>query len=350
MGFKVVTSDAGAGNSNKSGGNNDFDLDAFLAKQQEAIVLMETENASENLAGVVSGYIDLGIQPRGDYEEEYDPSDEKLAKKLENGSFLDTRYNSDKKKRMEMLCTPRTPAKAFALSVDFPEYLQEFTFDDKTVKKPYRMYMGGNWSVIDPEGDGQKKMKMIQQQFSMVENTNNPQDKWALGTGTNISKMCVAAGLGDEHGLVSKDSIVELLGKTLLFEVRVWNKPAKNDASKSYFTEHIKFVGKLAKGQSPLELPEGTEVWGVNFAEENDPEMLKQVRAIAKNTMKLATNWENSVIRKELFNKGKGDNSIEGAEKPEEKTPPKPESNPVQKAAEPQKKEPVLDDGWDDDL
>ncbi len=74
--FKLVTNDKPKGEASGNG-NNEFDLDKYLADKQAVIDLMETQNASEVLSGVVSGYIDLGIQPRLPYEEVYKADDKK---------------------------------------------------------------------------------------------------------------------------------------------------------------------------------------------------------------------------------------------------------------------------------
>lgn len=350
MSFKIVT-DASA-RTESTGGDNDFDLDKYLAKNLEVIELLETQNNSEVLTGVVSGYIALGKQPRPDFEDKYDAADPKHQEKLTKGSYVEDRYDKDAKGKIPMLCTPRTPAEAFTLTVDFPDYMQEFEFSGEKVMKPYRMYMGGDWRVIDPD-NAERKMKIVQNHMFLMENTNNPHKDWALPVNGLPAKMCVAAGLGNDKGLVSKDQVSSLLGMNLQFEVRVWNKPDKVDANKSWFTESIKFAGKVPKGMPSKELPEGTEVFGVNFNTDNDPNMLKQVRALAKNTMKLAENYADSVIKKEIETSRSG--GSQQASTPSAQTPSKqPEkpvaaSSPVSKANVPVEEESSSDEGWDDD-
>jgi hypothetical protein len=299
MKFTVVTNDAIQNTSNASS-DNAPDWDKINAEKREkelaTIKMLETQNESISISAVVSSYVDMGIQERGEYEDIYVPTDPKHIEKLSNGSFVEDRYNNKEKKKVPTICTPAKPAKAFVLGVDFPQYM--FDYGGDIGARPFRMFMGGKFFVKNPDSAEGKKMAIVQNPMYMVENTNNPQNKWALPVTSMISKMCVAAGLGDEHGLVSKDAITGLLGKALQFEVRVWDKPAKvGDAT--YYTENIKFVGKLPKGMPVPEL-DSKFIFGVNMTSANDPEMVKQLRAEHKNTMKLATNWEGSVLQKEL--------------------------------------------------
>ena len=143
---------------------------------------------------------------------------------------------------------------------------------------------------------------------------------------------------------MSKDKIGELLGKALQFEVRVWDKPAKT-GSATYYTEHIKFVGKLPKGM-PAPVLDDKYIFGVNMSKANNPEMLKQLRAEHKNTMKLATNWQGSVLQGEL-----GLARQQSPSEPAAKAPvSQPNPTPVQVNTTVAKPAPVaLDDGWDDD-
>lgn len=352
MEFSLVTNDTPTATQSSSNDNTP-DWDKINAERDEielaAVKLMETQNGSEIILGQVCGYLDLGIQERGEYEEVYNPTDPKHIEKLEKGSFVEDRYNGKEKKKVPTICTPATPAKAYTLVVDFPDYMQDFGGDIGL--KPFRMYMGGEFWVKNPDSAEGKKMKIIQRPFYMVENTNNPANKWALGTTTIPAKMGVAAGLADADGLFTKDQIVGLLGKTFQFEVRVWMKPDKNDQSKTYFTESIKYVGKPSKGQTVFS--EDDPCFGVNFSSKNNPDWVKQLRASAKNTMKLALNWEGSVLQSEIEGSKASSNQsspvdntsvIKGAVKTPEKV-----VEPTKVNVEPENTG-GIDEGWSDDI
>lgn len=348
MSFTMVTDDAPK--SNSTGGNSNIDWEKVNAERREreekVIALLETQDESVSICGVISGYVDLGIQERGEYEEEYNKDDPKHAEKLEKGSFVEDRYNGKLKKKVPTLCTPAKPAKAFTLAVDFPDYMMDYGGD--IGEKPFRMFMGGSFFVKNPDSAEGKKMKIVQNSMYMTENTNNPQNKWALGQTSLPCKMGKAAGITDEHGLMTKDDIGKLLGKALQFEVRVWDKPSKDDPSKTFYTESLKFVGKLPKGMPEPDLSK-VSIFGVNMGAANDIEMVKQLRAEHRNTMKLASNWEGSVLQKELeelrksYQEASNDSSsASGSEAP------KPDKKPAEKQPEPAT--PDEDDGWDDSI
>ena len=345
MQFSVVTNDTPTSTQGNSGNNTEPDWDKINAEKRERelknIEMLETQSESASLSGVISAYVDLGIQERGEFEEVYEPNNPKHIEKIEKGSFVEDRYNDKEKKKVPTLCTPSKPAKAFVLGVDFPQYMVDYGGD--IGERPFRMFLGGKFFIMNPDSTEGKKMAIVQNPMYMVENTNNPQNRWALPVNSMFARMCVAAGLGDADGLVSKDKIGELLGKALQFEVRVWDKPAKT-GSATYYTEHIKFVGKLPKGM-PAPVLDDKYIFGVNMSAANNPEMLKQLRAEHKNTMKLATNWQGSVLQGEL-----GAARQQTPSEPAAKAPvSQPKPTPVQvntTVAQPAVVD--LDSGWDD--
>jgi hypothetical protein len=300
-GFKVDTSGVQSTSSTKSTTSN---VD-YKSMNEEIISIVGISKKAKPVVGFPSGYIDLGLQPRPDFEQLRDANDAKQNKALAEGTasvvVKDLFDNGTKHTQVEVFCNPRKPAKAFTLVIDFPQYQVDkgkYFGDETSGPSAYRMYMGGEWSVQDPE-DEAKRMRIIQNHMYLVENTNNPVKKWALGIGTTIAKMCVAADLEDEDGLVSKDSITGVLGKPMMFSIRTYMKPDRKDDSKSYFTEDIKFAGALAEGMNLPDFDEST-IHGVNFNQANDLDMLNLVRFTAKNTMKRAEGWKDSVIYKEI--------------------------------------------------
>lgn len=330
MTFKVDTSGAqqSSGNTNTDKPKVDYD-----AMNLEVINTVGTQNKAKTVIGYPTGYVDLGMQPRANYEELMQEGDtpkavkqrEDIANGLAESVTKDFYDNGTWHKQADVFSKPRKPAKAFTLAVDFPQYeVDKGKYFGESNPQPLRLYMGGEWSVIDPEGDGEKKMRIVQNHMYMSENTNNPHNEWALPTTSTIHKMCVAANLENGKGLCSKDNITDVLGKPMMFNIQVFNKPAKNDATKLFYQEKIKFVSEVPEGMPCPELPEGM-IHGVNFNQINDPDMLNQIRFHAKNTMKLATDYEGSVIKGEI-DKAKEDykNSL-----------PKQDNTPVNEPKEP---------------
>lgn len=302
MTFTLDTEGA-AQQSGNGGGGNTVDFDALNLHVIEAV---GTQAKAKTVVGFVSGMYDLGMQPRPDYEELYDAANADQAKALEAGEArIETKnyYDNSSKKwhnDAEVFCKPRTPAKAFALSVDFPQYVVDKApfFGGESQPLPLRLIMGGTWSVKNPDVED-RKMPIVQNPFYLTENTNNEHGVWSISNLTTLYKMGDAAGLVDEEGLFPKEKVSQLLGKALMFKIRVHNKASKKDASKSFYTEEVKFVSEVPEG---LPVPEfdTTLIHGLNMKKANNPEFLQQTRAVIKNTMRLSTDWETSVIKGEI--------------------------------------------------
>lgn len=292
------------GASQSSGG--DFDFEAYQEMNEEIIKIVGTQNKAKSVVGYISGIYDLGMQPRQDFEKLYDEDDKEQAKDLENeasGARVVTKdfYDNGKKhKQVEVFCKPRSPAKAFALAVDFPQFVvDKGVLYGESNPAPLRLIMGGDWRALDPAKDDGSKMKVINKPFYMAENTANDAKVWAISNKTTLHSMMEACELADEHGLTHKEDISKLLGKPLLFKIRVYNKPDKNDKSRVYFREEIKYVSEVPDG---LPIPDFDEalLHGININRENDPGSVQQLRTIVKNTIRLSTDWEGSVLMQEL--------------------------------------------------
>lgn len=264
-----------------------------VREEKEAAIIstLGTQEKAKTVVGFISGYIDLGIQARGDYTEVYDPNSTKHKEKLENGSILDNRFNWDTKREENMVCTTKKPAPAFVFTVDFPQYMIDY--GEGIGKRPYRMMLGGEDWVKNDKG---YNVPIIRSPFYKVQNTNNPVNKWALGNTTTLHKMASALDILNSDGLFTVDDIPSLFNKPLMFKVQAFNK--ENDKG-SWFTEKVSFVSEVPDG---LPLPEwdGSLFFGVNVNKENSSDMLDNLRITAINTIKRADDYDKSIIKKEL--------------------------------------------------
>ena len=107
------------------------------------------------------------------------------------------------------------------------------------------------------------------------------------------------------------------IASELQFEIQVFMKPSKN--GKSYYTEKLKYVGGLGRGQQPLSLD---KTYMIEFNGDNDVEGLKQLRANVVNTIKNATNYQGSKIQQQLENLSNSGNTSTDS-KQDNSTPPK---------------------------
>lgn len=312
--------------SGNSGGGSTVDWEAL---NQHVVDVVGTQTKAKSVVGFISGLYDLGMQPRPDFEKIHDPSKKEEVEALEKGearlekkNFYDNgTWHND----VDVFCKPRTPAKAIALAVDFPQFqVDKGQFFGESNPAALRLIMGGTWSVVNPDNT-ERKMPVVATPFYLAENTNNNANEWAISNRTNLFKMGEAADLLNENGNFKKESVSQLLGKALLFKIQVFMKPDKFDKKKSYYTEYIKFVSEVPDG---LPVPEfdTSLIHGLNMNRPNDPEALKQVRSTIKNTMRLSTDWEGSVIKGELealYQERQQSNTQQQSEeeKPSEKAP-----------------------------
>lgn len=294
MSFELDTTGA---TQQSSGGGKDIDFDGMNA---HVIEVVGTQSKAKTVVGFVSGMYDLGMQPRPDFEKIHDPSKQEEVEAVAKGeATLETKdfYDEGKlNKNVVVFSKPRTPAKAFALSVDFPQFqCDKGQFFGESKPLPLRLLMGGTWTVNNPDKEG-KKMPIINSPFYLAENTNNDAGIWAISNRTTLHKMAEAADILNDQGLLVKEDVSKLLGKALMFKVRVYQKENKG---KQYYTEEIKFVSEVPEG---LPIPEFDEslIHGVNMNRANVPEYLQQTRAVVKNTMRLSLDWDSSVVKGEI--------------------------------------------------
>lgn len=268
----------------------EVDFDALNKHVVEAAGL---ENR-EVLVGVVSGIIDLGTQSQEDAAMPFtgDEDDEaaEIAKNP-NTYFEDGPDPQNPKKQVRLKRWPQKPIQSVAVAVDFPDIMIDKGpfFGADSNPKPLRLYLGGSFYV--PE------VGMIVGRPTPLKVTKNTKDEWSFNKKHLFYNMASAAKLID----ASKDDVFlpkdidKLLGRAFNFEAQVYFRESKG---KEYYTEYIKFVGALGRGQKP---PEGeVSKLLIQFNQENNLEDLKELRNHVKNTIKRASNYEGSKIQEQL--------------------------------------------------
>lgn len=260
------------------GGGSNVDWDAYNDHLLEQIGEEE-----ENRIAVVSGLIDLGIQDRPDYVEEYKGTKAQEAA-LKSGK---SRLDEDE----ENIITPLKPTEQIAIMADFPEiminYGKFFSKDGEDDWKPYRHLITGEWW-------DKSARKMLAKGVSL---SCKPDDKsesgWAYDRKSNISKLAVATGVVAKAPVDQNFDIGELLGGVFTMDV---------SAEESKDGKHINVkVKNISKKHEKIPVPDhDIEPFGVMFDGDNDEESLKQLRASVKNTLERAQGWETSGLKAEL--------------------------------------------------
>ena len=325
---------------------SDVDFDALNKYVVETAGLQQ----QETLVGFVSGIVDLGIQEQPDAENKYTGKKEDEAAeiaKFPNTYFKDGK--DDKGNPCRLKCYPQKAVQSVAIAVDFPDItLDKEQFFGESKPLPLRIWMGGQFYIPT-------KGMMIARTTPL--RVNKKMGAWSMDALSLPYKMAVAAKIVAPGEVFLPQQIDSLLGKSMQFVVQVYMKEGKG--GKEYYTEFIKYAAPLARGQKEFDMSEYTPFL-IQFNSKNDEKALQELRFHIINTLKQATNFEGSMIQKQLLEIGKikpeeGRGQQGGSEGddedfvPEVKGEPSVPPKPAAKKAPAKVVEPV-DDPDDDDI
>ena len=282
----------------------------FKALEDYVIKTVDCEQP-ETLNGVIVGIIDLGNQAIKDSEYDVDKGDENLTieeleakykdKLVENfegdaqfGKItkFDLAYDSQLKSKVIKKFVKQKPQQCITYVVDFPDILVDKAqfFGDESNPLPLRLYAGGNFF------NTYQKKELIQNpmplKWSNINSDKSGKPIFSLALTSQLHKMAVASKIVKTGEPFTPDRVDELLGKTLQFKVQV----GRND--KGYYFEKLGFVGAIQKKDVPFE---NVDTFMVQFGEENDVEVLKQLRRHVYNTMSNALNFSGDIIEKQAL-------------------------------------------------
>jgi hypothetical protein len=291
MGFDVYTDTKAEGKSKANNVNFD-DLNKYVvetAELQEATVL----------PGVISCIVDLGIQAQADAEYVFDGDESDEADELDNNPnirfetrakfFSDNKWLTD----VRLKIVPQKPTQSIAIAVDFPEVvLDKGQFFGESKPLPLRMWMGGQFYI---EGTGMVIQNLMALKETNLDTTRATQ-KWSLNPKGTLYKMARSAKLAKDGEVFKASQIDQLLGTAHQFEAQIFMKKGNN--GKSYYTEKVKFVGALSRGQAVD--TESVNAMLIQFNKENPEAAVKELRAHVVNTIKRAKNYEGSIIQKQI--------------------------------------------------
>lgn len=280
MSFQVYGSEQKEGG---SGSKVDFDeLNSYVVETAQL-------EQRETLVGYVAMMVDLGTQEQPDSEVVFTGNEEderKAVAEMPNTYFKDG-IDQQTKKKVRLKCWPNKPVQCVAVAVDFPEIiLDKSKFFGESKELPLRLWLGGQFYT---EGAG-----MVIGRPTALK-VNKKLGDWSLDQKNLFHKMAVAAKLVKPNEVFLPQRIGELLGKAFQFEAQVFFKESKG---KKYYTEYIRFVSGLGRGQSEPELL--TEPMMIQFYQENPEDAVKELRNHVVNTIKRASNYDGSVIQKQI--------------------------------------------------
>ena len=270
----------------------------------------------ETLLGVVSVIADLGTQKLPDAEYDLDKEDEGLSieeltakhsdmlaenhpadKQVGKITKFGKSYDGMKKEWVIRKFVKQADRQAVAMAIDFPDIMLDkgqFFGETEPNPKPLRLWLGGQyWNKFI----GEKGKMLIQNVIPLkVTNIAQPPEKvWSMNPKSIPYKMAVASKIIETGEAFLPQDIDKLLGKTLQFKAQVFFNKGKD--GKQYYTEKVSFAAGLARGQTERQVD---KTYLIQFNKENDPQALKELRAHVINTIEQATNYEGSVIQKQL--------------------------------------------------
>lgn len=249
----------------------------------------------ETLVGYVSAIVDLGTQKLEDAEYVFEGSEEDEQKEIEKDSrvYFKDGLNPETKQPCRLKCVPQKDQQCVVMAVDFPDIiLDKGQFFGESNPKPLRLWMGNQFYLPN---HGMVVGRPTPLKVTNLDKTRKTK-KWSFAQNSIFYKMAVAAKLIKNGECFLPNDIDKILGEAFQFSVQVYFR--KGNDGKSYFTEYINFVGALGRGQAKPELV--TSPFLVQFNKPNSPEALKELRSHVINTMKMSTNWEGSLIQKQL--------------------------------------------------
>lgn len=249
--------------------------------------VVETVNIKrkEPIVGVISGIHDLGLQEqeKGDVELGPNETEEYWLSKYPDTTF----FKKDGKTYRQY---PRPPVWKVGITVDFPDILvnkeQFFGGDKDAPGLPLRLALNGEFLL--PGG-----MRVLARPLAAREVAlDDSRSVYGISPNNVLHKMAVAANLIDteKNEPFKLEQIGDLLGKAFQFEVQV------NFNKDGYYSEYCKFAAAVSRSQKVT--PLAPELMSSVFMdEENSEEVLKNLRASVRNTIMMATNYEDSAIR-----------------------------------------------------
>lgn len=282
----------------------------FKALEDYIIETVECEQP-ETLNGVIVGIVDLGNQAIKDSEYDVDKGDESLSieeltekysdKLVENfegdaqfGKItkFDLSYDNQSKTKVIKKFVKQKPQQCVTYIVDFQDILVDKAkfFGDESKPLPLRLYAGGNFF------NTYQKKELIQNpmplKWSNINSDKSGKPIFSLALTSQLHKMAVASKIVKTGEAFEPHRVDELLGKTLQFKVQV----GRND--KGYYFEKLGFVGAIQKKDVPFD---NVQTFMVQFGEDNDVEVLKQLRRHVYNTMSNALNFSGDIIEKQAM-------------------------------------------------
>lgn len=249
--------------------------------------IFDTKDKAKSRVGIISGIIDLGVQPVDDGHKKSDISleDEEKYKEENPTNYFKDFTDPQTKKTERHVFWPQKAQRAVALTIDFPQF--EYDWEGDIGKKPFRFLLNGEFI---PKGKKRNDV-IVARTYDLKETTKDFAPRWSLAKNSLLYKAAVATNVIKPDEPFTKKQIGELIGKAALFEVRFWLEDG-------YANEKISFKGEVPEGMNVPVINEDS-LYYINLDSENDESSVKQLRKAVKNTIKNSVSFEGSKIKEQ---------------------------------------------------
>ena len=269
------------------------------ALNQYVIDTVGTQDEAEQVVGICSQVISLGLQLSEDGKMEWKGDEASELAELEKNPLQKFVTLPDEKGNLVRYKTwPQKPQETVALVWDFPQYMLnkgKYFGDENAEEHPLRLLQNGEF-FVKPYG------RVVGKQYSLKESREDD-GTWALRSNSILHKVGAATDSLDEKSRFKSNYLGRIIGKPALFELRVFNKES---GGKKYYTEQMKISGKVPKAmQSMIPVLDDKYKAVVMFNGEQNEEVLKNLRQSVINTMQQAVNFKGSSLEAALLKIGK---------------------------------------------
>lgn len=255
----------------------------------------------ETLVGIVAGIYDVGIQPQPDAQYPWTGTPEEEEAEIAKDSsvyFEDLKDYQDGGKIKRYKLKPVKAAQSVVFAIDFPDVkVDKAIHFGNSDPKPLRLLLGGEYTPPKGKTIAARPVALNKRKS---EKTNGV---WSLPFNNTAYKMAVAAKLIKQGEGFLPERLDELLGKAMQFKAQVFLNDGK------YYTEKCSFAASLSRGQVVSEYDESL-LHIIQFDEDNSEAALKQLRASVKNTIRNASDFDESKIKDQIGEGFKKDEAL----------------------------------------
>ena len=238
----------------------------------------------ETVIGVISGVVEVGLQEQEDAKMEWTGTEEDERKEVAEKpkTYFETDNEGKRWKRW-----PVKPVETVIITVDFPEIIvDKGKFFGDSNPAPLRLCLNGLLWLPNEQ-------TMVNRGYPMTLRKNDKtHGNWSMLPNNTLYKIAVGAKVINAGEPFLPQDVIKLLGKALLFKVRVYY-------NKEYYTEKITYAAGLMRGQVAPSLDENL-LFYVGFNSDNDDTSLKYLTKNMINRMKMSPNWEESKIKEQI--------------------------------------------------